>query len=177
MMDFIHNNETIPVSKWFELILPIMREGYALKVCPQGTSMIPFLVGGRDEAVLMIPEDDYQFQINDIVLYRIGNGIHVLHRICRIDQYGIYTIGDAQTRRYGPLQRKDILAVVDYIIRKGVKMERSNRVYIVLATLWRWLRPFRRFMMDTYVFCMRFLKMLGLYKQEDGNEKCNRDTD
>jgi hypothetical protein len=151
-MGFINHDEKMPVAEWFKLIVPIMLEGYELKICPEGGSMIPFLVGGRDEAVLSIPGDDFVFRVNDIVLYQIDGGIHVLHRICRIAPEGIYTLGDAQLEIEGPMQREDIIAVADYIIRKGKKITRANLRFNILATIWRWLRPFRRHIMDTYTF-------------------------
>lgn len=151
-MEFINNEGIIPVTEWFNLIIPIMREGYQLKICPGGGSMIPFLVGGRDEAVLSIPEANFKFRKNDIVLYRMKNGVHVLHRICRINKEGIYTMGDAQVEVEGPWQRGDILAVADYMIRKGKVIRRMDVRYNVLATVWRWLRPFRRGIMRGYTF-------------------------
>jgi hypothetical protein len=159
-MGFINNDEKIPVAEWFKLIIPIMREGYMLKLCPQGGSMIPFLVGGRDEAILFIPDDDFSFKVNDIVLYQIEGGIHVLHRICRISGGDIYTLGDAQLEIEGPMQREDIIAVADYIIRKGKKISRNNLRYNVLAAIWRRIRPFRRHIMNTYT---RGLKLMGKF--------------
>jgi hypothetical protein len=161
-MEFLSSDGKIPVAEWFKLIIPIMREGYELKICPQGGSMIPFLVGGRDEAVLSVPADDFKFKVNDIVLYQIDGGIHVLHRICRINSAGIYTLGDAQLEIEGPMQREDILAVADYIIRKGKKITRANLRYNILATVWRWIRPFRRHVMDAYtkIFCKATKTML-----------------
>lgn len=151
-MEFINVDGKIPVSEWFRLIIPIMREGYQLKICPSGGSMIPFLVGERDEAVLSIPGDDFSFRVNDIVLYRNEEGIYVLHRICRVNRAGIYTLGDAQLKEEGPMQREDIIAYADYIIRKGKKITRMNVRYNILATIWRMLRPFRRHIMNTYTF-------------------------
>ena len=142
IMEFINLEGKIPAAEWFKLIVPIMQEGYRLQICPEGRSMIPFLKGGRDEAVLSLP-GSREFQVNDIVLYKIENNIHVLHRIYRIDKSGIYTLGDAQTNIEGPFQRDDIIAVADYIIRKGKKIDRNNRKYLLLVTIWRLLRPLR----------------------------------
>jgi len=143
MTEFIQTDEKIPATEWFKLIIPIMREGYQLKICPKGRSMIPFLVGGRDEAVLSIPSDDYKFKKNDIVLYKLDDGLHVLHRICRINKKGIYILGDFRASIEGPFKREDIIAVADYIIRKGRKLDDSNRKYILCVKIWRVLRPFR----------------------------------
>ena len=143
MMEFIQTDEKIPATEWFKLIIPIMREGYQLKICPKGRSMIPFLVGGRDEAVLSVPGDDYKFKKNDIVLYKLDDGLHVLHRICRINKKGIYILGDFRASIEGPFRREDIIAVADYIIRKGKRLDNSNRKYILCVKVWRLLRPFR----------------------------------
>ena len=149
-MEFINTNEKIPASEWFKLVVPMMREGYQLKICPQGDSMIPFLRGGRDEAVLVVLDEDDKLLKNDIVLYPIENGVHVLHRIYKINKHGIYTLGDSQIHIEGPMQRKDIIAVAAYIIRKGRKIERSDRVYNILVSVWRWLRPYRRTIIVRY---------------------------
>jgi len=154
-MKFLTKDNKIPVSIWWELILPLMQEGYQLKICPAGGSMIPFLVGGRDEAVLSLPDENFRFRVGDIILYRIEDGIYVLHRITRIHGPDIYTLGDAQTKIYGPIKREDIIAYADYIIRKGKKIPRSNPRYRILATIWRWIRPYRRKVMDAYTYLCR----------------------
>jgi len=144
-MEFVNynENEKIPAAVWFRAILPIMREGYQLKICPAGRSMRPFLRGGRDEAVLSVPGSGRQLKKNDIVLYSIETGIYVLHRICRINRDGIYTMGDGNRNIEGPLQREEILAVTEYIIRKGKKISNDDPKYKFLVNLWRILRPFR----------------------------------
>jgi len=159
-MEFINLNGKIPADEWFRLIIPIMREGYQLKICPKGRSMIPFLVGGRDEAVLSIPGDDYKFEKNDIVLYKIDSGIHVLHRICRVNKKGIYTLGDSQTYIEGPFARENFIAVADYIIRKDRKLDNSNHKYIFCVKIWRLLRPFRPLIIKTYFAISRKMKRI-----------------
>lgn len=157
-MEFINCDGEIPASEWFKLIIPIMREGYGLKICPKGFSMIPFLVGGRDEAVLSLPDDGYKFKKNDIVLYQAKNGVYVLHRIYSINENGIYTMGDSQTVTDGPYQQNDIIAIVDYIIRKGKKIESSNRAYIWAVSVWRVLRPFRMIIIKTHTKILRLIR-------------------
>ena len=158
MTEFTQSDGGAPSAEWLKLILPVMREGYMLKICPNGTSMAPFLAGGRDEAVLALLTDDFTLKKNDVVLYRIKNGIHVLHRICRINKNGIYTLGDFQSKREGPFHRNEIIAVADHIIRKGKKINRGDRFYLVLITVWRWLGPFKRHVAGGYFMLKRLLK-------------------
>ena len=153
-MEFLNYDKKIPVSEWFKVILPLMREGYQLKICPSGRSMAPFLVGGRDEAVLSVPSGDRAFKKNDIVLFEYEDGTHVLHRICRIEGDGIYTLGDGNTGEEGPIQSGDVLAVADYIIRKGKIIRSNGRLYLLLVGIWRLIRPLRPFVLAWY-YAMR----------------------
>ena len=149
-MNFLETDKIIPAEIWFKAIEPLLQEGYKFKICPAGKSMIPFLIGGRDEAVLMIPESNYVYSKNDVVLYNRGNGMYVLHRICRISKDGIYTLGDGNLDLEGPFQSDDFLAVVDYIIRKGKVLKKEDRMYIFLVNVWRLIRPFRPFVIKSY---------------------------
>ena len=150
-MRFLETDDKIPAETWFEVIIPLLREGYQLKICPQGRSMIPFLSGGRDEAVLSAPDNGHIFRKNDVVLFRFDKGMHVLHRISRIKKNGdIFTLGDNNSTEDGPFQREEILAVVDYIIRKGKIIRNNDRKYIFLVTIWRLIRPFRPLVIKGY---------------------------
>ena len=150
-MKFFRIDDKIPAEIWFEAITPLLREGYRFKISPQGRSMVPFLQGGRDEAVLFAPDGEYLFKKNDVVLFKSGSGIHILHRICRVTKNGIYTLGDGNTEAEGPFRREDILAVAEYIIRKGKTIRNDDRRYILLVNIWRMIRPFRPFVVQGYL--------------------------
>ena len=153
--------EIVPASVWFQAIDPLLREGYQLKIRPEGRSMVPFLTGGRDYAVLSAADGAYRFKKNDVVLYAVEDGVHVLHRVCRINNNGIYTLGDALTDVEGPFQRNDILASADYIIRKGRRIDRLNRRYLFLVSVWRFLRPLRPLIINGY-FRLKAIKRRGM---------------
>jgi len=150
------SDSQIPAEEWFKAIEPLLQDGYQFKICPAGTSMVPFLTGGRDEAVLSIPDDAYKYKRNDIVLYKIENRLFVLHRICRVNKKGIYTLGDGNTGIEGPLKHDEILALVDYIIRKGKTIRSNDRKYIFLVNIWRFIRPFRPLVIKCYTAIRRF---------------------
>jgi len=159
-MSYLEPEKLIRAEEWFAAIEPLLREGYRFKICPVGKSMVPFLCGGRDEAVLSIPDSEYKYKRNDIVLYKIENGIFVLHRICRISKKGIFTLGDGNTGVEGPLKREEILALVDYIIRKGKTIRKNDRMYILLVNIWRFIRPFRPAVIKMYSAVRRLEKRL-----------------
>jgi len=159
-MSYLEPEKLIRAEEWFAAIEPLLREGYQFKICPAGRSMVPFLCGGRDEAVLSVPDNSYTYKKNDVVLYRIENGKFVLHRICRVNKKGLYTLGDGNIGIEGPLKREEILALVDYIIRKGKKIRKNDRMYIILVSIWRFIRPFRPLVFKVYSAIRRLEKSL-----------------
>ena len=155
-MRFLEASDNIPAETWFEVIMPLLREGHQLKICPQGQSMVPFLRGGRDEAIMSAPDGGHTFKKNDVVLFKFDSGMHVLHRISRIMRNGdIFTLGDNNATEDGPFKREEILCVVDYIIRKGKTIRNKDRKYIFLVTLWRFIRPIRPLVIKGYASIKR----------------------
>ena len=59
----------------------LLKNGSAVKLKPQGYSMYPLFLPGRDEAVIehCVPSELHR---GDVILYRRVQGILVLHRIC-----------------------------------------------------------------------------------------------
>ena len=68
----------------------LLKNGSAVKLKPQGYSMYPLFLPGRDEAVIehCVPSELHR---GDVILYRRVQGILVLHRICRITRDGIWS--------------------------------------------------------------------------------------
>ena len=77
----------------------LLKNGSAVKLKPQGYSMYPLFLPGRDEAVIehCVPSELHR---GDVILYRRVQGILVLHRICRITRDGFYLVGDNHPIRY-----------------------------------------------------------------------------
>ena len=93
----------------------LLKNGSAVKLKPQGYSMYPLFVPGRDSAVIEKADCD-RLKKGDVILYRRENGILVLHRICRITKDGFYTVGDNQTAVEGPLTASQISGKLIHII-------------------------------------------------------------
>ena len=74
----------------------LLEQGNILKIKPQGYSMYPLFIPGRDEALIeQVPTT--QLKRGDVVLYRRRHGILVLHRICRITPAGYHGYRSAGT--------------------------------------------------------------------------------
>ena len=121
----------------------LLEEGHTIRVKPEGYSMYPLFVPGRDAALIeKIPVDG--LKKGDIVLYRRDGSILVLHRICRISREGFYMVGDNQVQVEGPLRREQFLGIMTGFVRKGKLISTDNVWYRIVTRLWLVMRPFRR---------------------------------
>ena len=61
----------------------LLRDGNIIRIKPQGYSMYPLFIPGRDEALIQ-QTSSTDCRRNDVVLYRRDQSILVLHRIDKI---------------------------------------------------------------------------------------------
>ncbi len=122
----------------------LLSAGHTVQLHPQGYSMYPMFMPGRDEAIIAPVADASRLKRGDVVLYRRDGGILVLHRICRVNQAGFYLVGDNQTELEGPLRAEQIRGVLVAFIRNGKEIPAENRLYRMVSRLWLFLRPVRR---------------------------------
>ena len=121
----------------------LLKEGQPIQIYPQGYSMYPMFVPGRDAAVIEKAEIA-GLRRGDVVLYRReGSGILVLHRIWRVREGGFYLVGDNQSEVEGPLEPSQIRGMLTGFIRKGKYTSVKNPVYRAASALWLFLRPVR----------------------------------
>lgn len=120
----------------------LLAEGNRIQIKPQGYSMYPVLVPGRDEAIVA-PADTAKLKRGDVVLYRRDQSILVLHRIWRRKDNKFYLVGDNQKEIEGPLRPDQIKGVMTGMVRKGRKISVKNPVYQMLTGIWLAMRPVR----------------------------------
>lgn len=120
----------------------ILREGRAIQIKPEGYSMYPLFVPGRDEAIIE-PVSGRRLKRGDVALYRRKNSILVLHRIYKCDGDNFYMVGDNQKEIEGPMDRECIRGILTGVVRKGKYFPVSDPMYRILSGVWLLLRPFR----------------------------------
>ena len=120
----------------------LLLEGNTVQFYPTGLSMYPFLIGGRDEAVVA-PADGEKLRRGDVLLYRRVGGILVLHRLVRTKKEGLYFTGDNQTEIEGPLAREMVRGKLVGFVRKGKRHSTKNFWYRIYAGLWLFFLPLR----------------------------------
>ncbi len=121
----------------------LLKSGQTIQLFPQGYSMYPLLVPGRDEVILS-PLPDRPLRRGDVALYRRDTGILVLHRICRCKEDGYYMVGDNQVQVEGPLRKEQVIGIMSGFVRKGKLLSSDDLWYRILSRVWLIMRPVRR---------------------------------
>ena len=143
-MNHLHNNksEQTTDSSFTLDIEQLLKQGNVIRIKPQGTSMYPLFVPGRDEAC--IERTDFSsLKRGDVILYRRDKSILVLHRIWKITNNSFYMVGDNQTVIEGPLRPDQIRGKLIACCRNGREFSTRNPFYRMLTGFWLAFRPFR----------------------------------
>lgn len=120
----------------------LLEENELVKITPEGYSMYPLVVPGRDRVTLK-KADPNRIRRGEVWLYRRPSGILVLHRVWKVREDGIFMVGDNQSEVEGPLTKDRFFAKVVTFERKGKEFSARNPIYVVLSGLWLWMRPLR----------------------------------
>ena len=120
----------------------LLRDGNIIKIKPQGYSMYPLFIPGRDEALIQ-QTDTESLHKGDVILYRRDHSILVLHRICRITTDSIYMVGDNQSEVEGPLRLDQVRGKLIAFVRNGREISVTAPGYRFLSSLWLLMLPLR----------------------------------
>lgn len=138
----------------------LLEAGKAIQIKPQGYSMYPVIVPGRDEAVVQ-REDPARLKRGDVALYRRDGSILVIHRICRKTEEGFYMVGDNQTEIEGPLRPEQIKGKMTALIRKGKRIDVNSPGYRIICAVWLLMRPVRGPVSRAAATVKRWIKRRG----------------
>lgn len=137
------NDETI-LSEAVRLV----SDGIAVTFPVNGRSMRPFIVGGKDSVILEKPT---KTQVLDIVLAYVENSRHVIHRVIAIDGERVTLMGDGNLYGVEHCLVSDILAQATYVVKPGgKKISLVSRRSLRLASLWKKLKPIRKWLLLLY---------------------------
>ena len=129
---------TLPNEILLEEVAALLAEGRDVEIMAKGTSMLPFIVGGRDSVILR-KEADGSFLPGDIVLARRSPGNYVLHRLISVDGDRVTLKGDGNVFGTETVDRKDILGKVTAVVSPSGRKRVPGNAY-----LWRNLNSFAR---------------------------------
>lgn len=138
-MNSNQNKSSFPID-----IEQLLASGKTIKISPQGYSMYPLFIPGRDKACIESTNFS-SLKRGDVILYRRDHSILVLHRIWKITDNSLYMVGDNQTEIEGPLRADQVRGKLTGFIRNGKFIDVKNPLYRFLSSFWLFLRPIRPF--------------------------------
>lgn len=129
----------------------LLQDGYAVQVKPEGYSMYPLFVPGRDEVVISPLQEPGKRKLKrgDVVLYRREGSILVLHRIWKVNADGFFLVGDNQSQVEGPLSYVQMRGIMTAFIRKGRYVPVTHPVYVLYSFVWLRALRFRPIVANT----------------------------
>lgn len=135
---------------WLGEITEIVKSGEELSLNITGSSMLPFLKGGRDRVLLSLFTPPAR--TGDILLYQRKSGEYVLHRVVKISEYGLYFAGDIQSVIEGPVSQSDIKAIVTAAERNGKWIEIGSPEWDFYKDKWIKTLPYRKYFSRLFYF-------------------------
>jgi hypothetical protein len=126
----------------------LVQEGMAVTMLVKGRSMLPFILGGQESAVLTQPGE---IKTGDVVLARIDGRRYVLHRVMDVSADRVVLMGDGNIRGQEVCRPEDVLARADEIVGADGKHRRLDTPRQKRrARIWRRLLPVRRWLLAIY---------------------------
>lgn len=125
----------------------LVASGKEVQIPTKGSSMFPFIVGGKDTLVLIEPSN---LAIGDIVLAKINDTRYVVHRIMEINAKQITLMGDGNIVGRETCSTSQVTAKVKSIISNGKEIDCAAPRQKKRAKLWRTLLPIRRYILGIW---------------------------
>ncbi len=143
----------------------ILKKDGRLVYKTRGTSMLPMLRQGRD--LVIIEPLKRRPQVFDVVLYRRGDGAHVLHRIIKVRKSDYVTRGDHTYRKETGITDQDIEGILTAFVRNGRQYHMTDPEILLFGRIWNLLFPLRLILWRFY----RFLQVQVFRKESNPERK------
>ena len=145
--------ETIVRTLYGDIIIKeaiaLLQEGRRVVLPVKGSSMHPFIIGGKESVELVsptLPLKDY-----DVVLAWVDGSHYVIHRIIGINGNEVCLMGDGNLAGVEHCRTEEVWAVAEYVVSpKGKRRFLYTKGRLWFARLWRRLLPVRRWILAIY---------------------------
>lgn len=133
---------------FFRELLSRIAEGKRPRIRPKGSSMLPFIRGGRD-CILLGPLTPESYQVGRVVLARIPQG-YLVHRIERVQGDRFVLRGDGNRLQREFCTREQILAEAVEVQRGSWHIRPGDRGWWCFEHLWPKHPTVRRWILALY---------------------------
>lgn len=126
-----------------EEIRHLISQGKTVTITVKGNSMNPFMVHERDQITLG-PWEKASLRKGTVALVKDSRGIHLIHRIIRIDDETVTLLGDGNIGYTECATLDNVIGIMYSITRKGRIWRPEDRMWRIYSWFWSALTPVRR---------------------------------
>lgn len=128
--------------------ISLVREGLRVTFPVKGSSMLPFIIGGKESVDLVKPAD---LQVGHVVLAWVEGCRYVVHRVIRIEGEQVTLMGDGNIVGVEHCTLSDVAALAVNVVSRQGKHHNLYAPWRVKASrLWFRLLPIRRWILAVY---------------------------
>ena len=125
----------------------LVADGETVTIMTKGSSMLPFIVGGRDSVVLRKTDT---LSAGMIALAFVDGCRYVLHRIISVEGDVVTLMGDGNIAGVERCRVGDIKAVAVQILTPRKHIDCMSRSHLRQAAIWKSMLPVRRWILAVY---------------------------
>lgn len=138
--------EPVANAEFFTYVTEVLAQGEPVTIRVKGHSMEPLLRNEQD-TVTLAPYGTASPQKGDVVLF-VYRGVHILHRIVRVEPSRFVMQGDGILRQREEADAAHILGKVILVTKaSGRSIDTDGRWWRTTSALWRLLKPVRRYLL------------------------------
>ena len=127
----------------------MLQEGRRVVLAVKGSSMYPFIIGGKESVELVSPQEP--MKIGDVVLAWVDGTHYVIHRIIAIKGNQVTLMGDGNVSGVERCTKDEVAAIAEYVISpKGKRRYLYTKGRMRFARMWGRLLPIRRWILAIY---------------------------
>lgn len=138
----------VDIHAYIPVLMDLVEQGETVCLPITGSSMVPFLVHGRDQIRFQKP--DRPLRRGDLAFFQRPNGDYVMHRVCQIAPQGCYFLGDNQQTIEGPIPTQRVFGLITQVCRKDKWIGPGDFWWDFFAGPWLTLRPCRPLLRKLY---------------------------
>ncbi len=129
-----------------EEVANAISRGEKAVILTKGTSMLPFIVGGRDSVELS--PCNATLSRGEILLAKISHPTrYVIHRVVAIEGDEVVLMGDGNVNCTERCHRDDVIARVTMIIEPNGMVDPYSKKSLRRARIWGCMLPLRRYIL------------------------------
>lgn len=151
----LHKEIRLVDNQYFAQAAERLASGTAVRLSVMGNSMLPFIIGGKDQ-VTLVPYTGQDLPLGIAALYQ-WEGKYMIHRLVKKDESHYHFLGDGNICRLETIKRNEVLGILQTIHHPNNKeTDATGRCWLHLGMIWYHIRPVRRYLL--FIFRKLFLR-------------------